>query len=504
MKLIFRSSSNHGFSIVGTMVASGMMGILMLSTISMFNYHNKTIQGLRTVSSKDGLKSLLDRSSVDATAIMNSAAHAANINTMFDWCVSGATTCASPPCCVAGVSYPFTLVDSAPVPNIIAGTQANPALFSTEGISCAEVDSSCLLAVHASFVPECEGASPCASAKRITISYTIKHADGAPAVIGARINPISRSSTVSLPFQSGIGQANRLAKWTSPSTLGVSGVNQDPVSGYLGIGTTNAWDQITLNSENAWIALGTPGTVSASQAAGMKFFTIWDGKDMGSAGSNNKGFKVYTPGDANTSDPDVNGDLVFAHWNGTEWKNSLVLDSGAARNVGIFKNDPLYALDVTGDVRTEGCIQLASGTIGTCTSDRRLKKNIRAFSLGLKALEGVEPKFYRYNGLGGNPVSEADHLGVIAQDLEKTAPELVTSRPGSEYKSVNYSGLIYVVINSLKELHFRWRTGDQNHERDLVVLQTENARLAAKLEKLKANQLEVEKRISQSEGRLNE
>jgi hypothetical protein len=42
--------------------------------------------------------------------------------------------------------------------------------------------------------------------------------------------------------------------------------------------------------------------------------------------------------------------------------------------------------------------------------------------------------------------------GLIAQDLEKVLPFLINT---AEYKSINYSGLVAYLINSIKELEAR-------------------------------------------------
>lgn len=47
-------------------------------------------------------------------------------------------------------------------------------------------------------------------------------------------------------------------------------------------------------------------------------------------------------------------------------------------NVGINNTLPLYSLDVTGDMRTSTCLRYSGGTLGTCSSDLRLKKDIKA------------------------------------------------------------------------------------------------------------------------------
>ena len=45
--------------------------------------------------------------------------------------------------------------------------------------------------------------------------------------------------------------------------------------------------------------------------------------------------------------------------------------------------------------------------------------------------------------------SEKQKIGLLAQDIEKVFPELVSESHG--IKSVNYQGLVPVLINALKE-----------------------------------------------------
>jgi hypothetical protein len=45
--------------------------------------------------------------------------------------------------------------------------------------------------------------------------------------------------------------------------------------------------------------------------------------------------------------------------------------------------------------------------------------------------------------------SEKQKIGLLAQDIEKVFPELVSESNG--IKSVNYQGLVPILINALKE-----------------------------------------------------
>lgn len=130
--------------------------------------------------------------------------------------------------------------------------------------------------------------------------------------------------------------------------------------------------------------------------------------------------------------------------------------------VGVGTASPSYPLDVVGDIRTSQCLRYNSSTLGTCSSDIALKRDIRPFALGLDKLVALQPVTYYYNGLGGNPDDGRQQIGFVAQDVEKAAPELVgtqkvklhaTDRKTSTVKTVNYSAITYMLVNAVKELN---------------------------------------------------
>jgi hypothetical protein len=54
-------------------------------------------------------------------------------------------------------------------------------------------------------------------------------------------------------------------------------------------------------------------------------------------------------------------------------------------------------------------------------------------------------------------------IGVLAQDIEKVFPELVSESKG--VKSVNYQGLVPVLINALKEQDSKMKEQESRIER---------------------------------------
>ena len=51
--------------------------------------------------------------------------------------------------------------------------------------------------------------------------------------------------------------------------------------------------------------------------------------------------------------------------------------------------------------------------------------------------------------------SNKTSIGIIAQEIEKVLPQLVSERTDTGTKSVNYNGLIGVLIEAVKELSQR-------------------------------------------------
>jgi hypothetical protein len=117
-------------------------------------------------------------------------------------------------------------------------------------------------------------------------------------------------------------------------------------------------------------------------------------------------------------------------------------------------------LQVFGDIRvgttgTNGCLKNFTGTgiIGTCSSDRRLKKDITPFAPVLGQLTALQPVHYlwRSDEFPDRHFGNAKNYGLIAQDVEQVLPELVATDTDG-YKAVDYSKLPLLTIQAVKEL----------------------------------------------------
>ena len=98
---------------------------------------------------------------------------------------------------------------------------------------------------------------------------------------------------------------------------------------------------------------------------------------------------------------------------------------------------------------TSGVIRAANDIVAFYSSDERLKDNIEVIPncLGrLKDIKGVE-----FDWNDKQSVYQGHDIGVIAQDIEKIAPSLVTDRDNG-FKAVKYEKLTAILIQAVKEL----------------------------------------------------
>lgn len=157
----------------------------------------------------------------------------------------------------------------------------------------------------------------------------------------------------------------------------------------------------------------------------------------------------------------LNGSLNFWRpFGNTNWGNYFFYI--AQDGVGVGKT-PSYKLDVNGDIATYGTLRIAS--------DERLKTNVQPVSMELKSgIYDLEAKAYtkqnlvvddadlnRFKGVPESALQtkykmdkEVFEYGFIAQELKEVFPELVT-QDKEGYYSINYIGLIPLMVEALKE-----------------------------------------------------
>ena len=114
-------------------------------------------------------------------------------------------------------------------------------------------------------------------------------------------------------------------------------------------------------------------------------------------------------------------------------------------HVGIGTTSADNTLSVNGSADKPG-----GGSWGTF-SDARLKTVNGGFTDGLSQIMKIQPIHYRYkpdNAMGIRDMDE--HIGVVAQEVQKVIPEAVTKN-SKGYLLVNNDPIIWTMLNAIKE-----------------------------------------------------
>ena len=100
---------------------------------------------------------------------------------------------------------------------------------------------------------------------------------------------------------------------------------------------------------------------------------------------------------------------------------------------------------------TVGLIRATNDVIAYYGSDERLKENIFTISGSLDKLIQIRGVEFDWRTMPGIHENEGHDIGVIAQEIEKVLPEIVTTRDNG-YLAVKYEKLVALLIESNKEL----------------------------------------------------
>ena len=182
---------------------------------------------------------------------------------------------------------------------------------------------------------------------------------------------------------------------------------------------------------------------------------------------------------------------------GTTPSETMRMDTNG--NVGIGMINPIYKLDVLGDINASGSVRTANVAL---MSDKRWKKDISPLKNSIEKIQRINGVSY-YWAIDDFPekhFTDKKQIGVVAQEVQKVFPELVL-KDKQGFLSVNYPALIAPLIEAFKEQQkqveenvFKFKTMqgefaeikisiDEN-KREIASLKAENAKLKARLEKI--------------------
>jgi hypothetical protein len=202
------------------------------------------------------------------------------------------------------------------------------------------------------------------------------------------------------------------------------------VSGNVGIGTTRPLQNLHVQGNLLVSAGSSTGQHITQKAYELNSGTLsWEGSagQLFSITNNLTSGSIFSVNDVSgipSIDVDANGTIELGPYGG---------------NIGLGTTNPTSKLHVIGDTVISGII--------TCrdlnsTSDVNLKENIQSIENPIDIVNDLRGVRFEWKE-NHNP-----SFGVIAQELEQVLPELVN---GDNPKTVNYNGLIGVLIEAVKE-----------------------------------------------------
>ena len=271
--------------------------------------------------------------------------------------------------------------------------------------------------------------------QRLSTSNASNHGD-----IGSNAVDLSYSSISGLPFGATGNYSTAMGHQTTASGI---------VSTAMGYATTASGDYSTAMGRNtiasvyASTAMGY-GTTAEYASTAMGYGTTASGYASTAMGAYTKasGYQATVMG-LGTTASDF-GSTVIGQYN---LLGSTVTNSATAFN---STNTAFVIGNGNGGTRSDALTVLFDGTTTiagnlSINSDARLKANIISLGSTLAKLLQIDGKTYTMK----KDENKKQKIGVLAQDIEKVFPELVSESNG--VKSVNYQGLVPVLINALKE-----------------------------------------------------
>jgi hypothetical protein len=258
-------------------------------------------------------------------------------------------------------------------------------------------------------------------------------------------------------------------------------------TGSIGIGTIDIEDEkVLIDAGAAQTALSAVGTINDFLEINVQNFSngTLASSDIVATANNGTENSVYvdlginSAGYSNGNSNILNGANVayayanandFKIGNGTPGRNLIfftnptggVLGTNTANGlervrissagfVGIGTANPAHLLHLG----SNDAVKPGGGTWSS-PSDRRLKKDIAAFTDGLNVLTKIMPVSYRYNGSASLPDDGKQYVGIIAQEMQEVAPYTIDTfhddATNTDYLNYNPNAVMYILINAVKE-----------------------------------------------------
>ena len=212
--------------------------------------------------------------------------------------------------------------------------------------------------------------------------------------------------------------------------------------------TSNTGDiNIGTNSDNIFVGKNQGKVILRNSASDISMTYFYNGDLYLPSGNNYSGGRIYI----------YNDETNLTGWAGGIFINKCEIYSPSIKNNlgSALKGLTINGCDSNGNITTRNvCINdnlICSNTVSAvsfnATSDYRIKENIREIPY---TVDNLKPIHYT------NKNTKKDDIGLIAHELQEIIPFLVTGeKDGIETQTINYIGLIGVLIKEIQDLKKR-------------------------------------------------
>ena len=255
-------------------------------------------------------------------------------------------------------------------------------------------------------------------------------------------------------------------------------------SGNVGIGVMSPTEQLHVNGD---MRLGVINPLNTGTFPAYGSLLYFSGGPAGPTHTSDNSDPIFIARYNSASDkselrvhigdnPQAEDSLNVGYSNAGVWYSRF---TARMDGIGIFNNG------------AQTCtINPASGV--TCSSDQRLKENINPIEDALDKVLAVNGVTFTWKN--DESKEKKRELGFIAQNIEVTAPELVSENEQG-YKQVNYANFVAVLAEGLKEFYQKWLSDSENKGREIASIQEQNHELNLRVERLEYENRELKKAV---------
>ncbi|MGZ3774292.1 MAG: tail fiber domain-containing protein [Pseudobdellovibrionaceae bacterium] len=273
-------------------------------------------------------------------------------------------------------------------------------------------------------------------------------------------------------------------------------INED---GNVGIGTTTPSSKLVVTSTNGGYLRVSPDDGGLELGSGNDVSSYIDFHGNGNLNADYRGRVEYDDGlgmkllvNGNPVSSIFINETTGAVGIGTEapWRK---LDIGGGLNVGPAGGSNAIYINQVSICNNTGC---------TSPSDKRLKEQVQNIENPFENLLRLQGVTYYFKDK--KKYTKQRQIGLIAQDVEKVYPEVVSTDSETGIKSINYGFLVSPLIEAVKKLY----SDLTNHTKELDELKKKMAALEEKnnvnkcdekIEKLLQKNLELSKKLIELE-----